>query len=75
MAEETAMKSTTSVNNIETQSSNQSSPLRQKKTAGKKSVTDDTRGLSAFFMLGIAINIIMAVTFTWWFTREWRRSK
>jgi len=41
----------------------------------KKILIDDSRGLSAFFILGIIINIIMAITFGWWFSKEWRRSK
>jgi len=41
----------------------------------KEIIVDESRGLSAFFILGIAINIIMAVTFGWWFSKEWRRSK
>ncbi len=49
--------------------------LTQKKTTHKKILIEDSRGLSAFFILGIAINIIMAITFAWWFTGEWRKSK
>ena len=41
----------------------------------KDILIDDSRGLSAFFILGIVINIIMAVTFAWWFSKEWRKSK
>jgi len=43
--------------------------------ARKSILVDEPKGLSAFFILGIAINIIMAVTFGWWFSKEWRRSK
>jgi hypothetical protein len=53
----------------------QNPPLTQNKSIRKKSLIDKSRDLSAFFILGIAINIIMAVTFAWWFSREWRRSK
>lgn len=41
----------------------------------KKILIDNSRGLSAFFILGIVINIIMIITFGWWFSKEWRRSK
>ena len=41
----------------------------------KKVIVDDSRELSAFFILGIAINIIMIITFAWWFTGQWRQSK
>lgn len=41
----------------------------------KKILANDSRDLSVFFMIGIAINIIMASTFAWWFTKEWRKSK
>ncbi|MCK4743829.1 MAG: hypothetical protein KAT25_08420 [Sulfuriflexus sp.] len=44
-------------------------------TGKKKILNDESRGLSAFFILGIIINIIMAVVFVRWFAREWRRSK
>lgn len=67
---------TTSTKNLETQNKTQSIPEVQNKTNTKHQVLiDESRGLSAFFMLGIIINIIMAVTFAWWFSREWRRSK
>ena len=43
---------------------------------GRKHVlNDEAKDLSGFFIIGIVINLIMAVTFTWWFTREWRRSR
>lgn len=41
----------------------------------KATLNDDSRGLSGFFILGIIINIIMIITFSWWFSKEWRRSK
>lgn len=41
----------------------------------KTTLNDDSRGLSGFFIFGIIINIIMAVTFGIWFAKEWRRSK
>lgn len=39
----------------------------------KATLNDDSRGLSGFFILGIIINIIMFITFSWWFSKEWRR--
>lgn len=41
----------------------------------KATLNDDSRGLSGFFILGIIINIIMIITFSWWFTKEWRRQR
>jgi hypothetical protein len=41
----------------------------------KKVLIDESRGLSAFFIFGIMINIIMALTFGRWFYKEWNRSK
>jgi len=50
-------------------------PLAQKNPGRKKILIDDSRGLSAFFILGIGINIVMVITFAWWFSSEWRKSK
>jgi len=33
------------------------------------------RKLSAFFKLGIALNIIMIFAFAWWATNQWRMTK
>jgi len=41
----------------------------------KKVLIDDSRELSAFFILGIAINIIMIIAFARWFAGQWRQSK
>ncbi len=63
----------TSYSSITTKTNFKTSNL--KKTNQKKILLDKSRGLSAFFIFGIAINIIMAVAFGWWFSKEWRRSK
>ena len=55
--------------------SKQSPPLTHSSTDRKKILMDDSRGLSAFFILGIVINIIMVITFAWWFSSEWRKTK
>ena len=55
--------------------SKQSTPLTHSSTDRKKILIDDSRGLSAFFILGIVINIIMVITFAWWFSSEWRKTK
>ena len=41
----------------------------------KATLNDDSRGLSGFFILGIIINIVMLITFSWWFSKEWRGPK
>lgn len=41
----------------------------------KTTLNNDSRGLSGFFILGIIINIIMIITFSWWFSKEWRRQR
>ena len=46
----------------------------QIKVHAKSSSADDSRELSAFLAIGIAINIIMAIVFTWWFRREWKKN-
>jgi len=50
-------------------------PLAQNNPGRKKILIDDSRGLSAFFIFGIGINIVMVITFAWWFSSEWRKSK
>jgi hypothetical protein len=47
---------------------------KQIQVHAKSSSADDSRGLSAFLAIGIAINIIMAIVFTWWFRREWKKN-
>lgn len=47
---------------------------KQIQAPGKSSSTDDSRELSAFLAIGIAINIILAIVFTWWFRKEWKKS-
>ena len=41
----------------------------------KNVLIEESREMSPFFKLGIAINIIMILTFGWWFSKEWRRKK
>jgi len=50
------------------------SPQGHRPGKQKKVLIDDARHLSVFFVIGIAINVIMAATFAWWFSKEWRRS-
>jgi len=46
------------------------------KTPNKKKVlNEESRELSAFFILGIIINIIMIIIFVWWFSSEWQKNK
>ena len=47
---------------------------KQIQAPGKSSSKDDSRELSAFFAIGIAINVILAIVFTWWFRKEWKKS-
>ena len=44
-------------------------------THRKEILIDDSRNLSAFFILGIIINIVMIIVFGWWFSKEWRKQK
>lgn len=74
-------------NNITLNSSTKNSSTNKHKTPSSKQTTipetnihnrkatlnNDSRGLSGFFILGIIINIIMIITFSWWFSKEWRR--
>lgn len=41
----------------------------------KKILIEESREMSPFFKLGIAINIVMILVFGWWFSKEWRRKK
>jgi hypothetical protein len=51
-------------------------PANTQSNVGRKHIlNDEAKDLSGFFIIGIAINLIMAVSFAWWFTREWRRSR
>ncbi len=45
------------------------------KTVNHSTLSDESRGLSGFFILGILINILMVITFAWWFSKEWRKSR
>lgn len=67
--------SKTSVNDDKAENKNQVTSLAQGKLGKKHILNDEAKTLSGFFIFGIAINIVMAITFTWWFFREWRRSK
>ena len=67
--------STTITNKHKTPNSNRTLSTTQKLADRKEILIDDSRDLSAFFTLGIIINIIMAITFGWWFSKEWRRQK
>jgi hypothetical protein len=56
---------------------NESSQLmatQQYQTERESPLKDEPRDLSAFFYIGIGINIILALVFSWWFTREWRKT-
>lgn len=55
-------------------SSTHTTPLSNNTHIKKKILIEESRGLSAFFIIGIVINIIMAITFGWWFVRQWRQS-
>ena len=46
----------------------------QQQTERKSPLKDESRDLSTFFYIGIGINIILALVFSWWFTREWRKT-
>jgi len=61
--------------NNKTATSDLNTPHARDTQTQKKVLTDDSRELSAFFILGIAINIIMIITFAWWFAGQWRQSK
>lgn len=58
-----------------TSNTNNVTPIANDLPDKKKILIDESRGLSAFFIFGIVINIIMAVTFAWWFSRQWRQTK
>lgn len=53
---------------------NNTTPTELKKN-NKKILIKESREMSPFFKLGIAINIIMVIVFGWWFRKEWRRKK
>lgn len=38
----------------------------------KKVLIEESREMSPFFKLGIAINIVMILVFGWWFAGQWR---
>lgn len=46
----------------------------QQHSERKSPLKNESRDLSAFFYIGIGINIILALVFSWWFTREWRKT-
>ena len=72
---EASPTSNTLVNKHKVTNKSQITHATNNNLARKTTLVDESRGLSAFFIFGIAINIIMAVTFGWWFSKEWRRSK
>lgn len=41
----------------------------------KKILIKESREMSPFFKIGIAINIVMILVFGWWASKEWRRKK
>lgn len=41
----------------------------------KKILVKESREMSPFFKIGIAINIVMILVFGWWSSKEWRRNK
>lgn len=63
------------INEFKTSDTIQNTGQVKTRPTRKKVMIDESRDLSAFFIFGIAINVIMAITFAWWFTREWRKSK
>lgn len=66
---------TSSTKKHKTPDTNQATLTEIKINHRKATFNNDSRGLSGFFILGIIINIIMIITFSWWFSKEWRRSK
>jgi len=72
-AEKNTLSSTQT--NTPTLQADKNAAHEQKIPDRKTTLINDSRGLSAFFVLGIAINIIMAITFAWWFSSEWRKTK
>ena len=67
--------SNSSATNNKTTNSTLTTPLSKNTLNRKKVLIEESRGLSAFFIFGIAINIVMAITFGWWFVGQWRQSK
>ncbi|HEY5734380.1 MAG TPA: hypothetical protein VIU36_06420 [Gammaproteobacteria bacterium] len=47
---------------------------KQDHSERKSPLEDESRDKSVFFLIGIGINIILALVFSWWFTREWRKT-
>ena len=44
-------------------------------TTNRKNVLiEESREMSPFFKLGIAINIVMILVFGWWFSNQWREN-
>lgn len=41
----------------------------------RKILIEESREMSPFFKIGIAINIIMIIFFAWWFSTQWRAKK
>lgn len=73
-----AVKNNSNSNNVNKHKSPNShrAPVVQNTPTDRKEIlVNDSRSLSAFFILGIIINIVMILTFGWWFSKEWRRQK
>ena len=51
------------------------SKIQEIQKSDKKILIEESREMSPFFKLGIAINIIMILVFSWWFRKEWRSRK
>jgi len=64
-----------SINKHKTPDNNQTTAAETNIHNRKEILNNDSRGLSGFFILGIIINIIMIITFGWWFSKEWRRQR
>jgi len=63
------------VNNSIQQKSIQIVSLPTKPAEQKKILLEEPRNLSAFFILGIVINIVMFIIFAWWFAGQWKKTK
>ncbi len=63
------------INKHKTPNANKSTSVTTRIHTQKNILVNDSRDLSAFFILGIIINIIMVITFGWWFSKEWRSLK
>lgn len=53
----------------------QDNPNQQQQYERKHVLNDEPKDLSGFFIIGIAVNLLMAIAFAWWFIHEWRRKK